>query len=172
MMMFQTKESKNRRPSVSVSIPRNFFSCIKSTLHFMTKLRLLLICLLGIVGIISLNGCKGWILDYGKVAAQFTSSTIEESGQPYIGRKVTVKGTVTKHEFNNATGKLTMVLDDKIRCVSYGTRNEDDLLSLAAFYEVGKVVYFDGFLVKCEPGKVLLDPVSGRDPKAPFKPLE
>ena len=138
----------------------------------MTKLRLLLIYLLGTLGIIGLNGCKGWILDYGKVAAQFTSSTIEESGQPYIGRKVTVKGTVTKHELDNASGKLTMVLDDIIRCVSYGTRNEDELLSLAAFYEIGRVAYFDGFLVKCESGNVLLDPVSGRDPKAPFEPLK
>jgi|MDTC01.2.fsa_nt_gb hypothetical protein len=138
----------------------------------MTKLRLLLIYLLGTLGIIGLNGCKGWILDYGKVAAQFTSSTIEESGQPYIGRKVTVKGTVTKHELDNASGKLTMVLDDIIRCVSYDTRNEDELLSLAASYEIGRVAYFDGFLVKCEPGNVLLDPVSGRDPKAPFERLK
>ena len=138
----------------------------------MIKLRHFLLSLLATVGIVSLNGCVGWNLEYGKVAAQFTSSTITEKGQPFTGKKVTVKGTVTKHELDQATGRLTMVLDDKVRCVWYGTRNQDDILLKTESYEVGRVVYFDGFLVKCEPGNVLLDPVHGRDPTAPFMPLE
>lgn len=138
----------------------------------MMKIRLLLLSLLAIVGIIGLNGCNGWNLEYGKVAAQFTSSTITEKGQPFTGRKVTVRGAVTKHELDKGTGKLTMVLDDKVRCVWYGTRTEDDILLKTESYEIGRLVYFDGFLIECEPGNVLLDPVHGRDPTAPFEPLE
>jgi len=138
----------------------------------MMKIRLLLLSLLATVGIIGLNGCNGWNLEYGKVAAQFTSSTITEKGQTFTGRKVTVRGTVTKHELDKATGKLTMVLDDKVRCVWFGTRSEDDILLKTESYEIGRLVYFDGFLIKCEPRNVLLDPVHGRDPTAPFEPLE
>jgi len=138
----------------------------------MMKILLRLLSLLATVGMIDLYGCKNWNLEYGKVTAQFTSSTITEKGQTFTGRKVTVRGTVTKHELDKATGKLTMVLDDKVRCVWFGKRNEDDLLLKTESYEIGRLVYFDGFLTKCEPGNVLLDPVHGRDPTAPFEPLE
>jgi len=79
---------------------------------------------------------------------------------------------VTRRSLDKESGKLTMVLDDKVHCVWYGIRNDDDILLTAEDYQVGEIVYFDGFLTKCEPGKVVLDPVHSRDPTAPFEALE
>jgi|TARA_B110000196_G_C21043958_1_gene613892 hypothetical protein len=119
------------------------------------------------------TGCgNGWKLEYGEIAAPFTSSSITGKGNPYLGKKVTVKGKVTRRSLDKESGKLTMVLDDKVHCVWYGIRNDDDILLTAEDYQVGEIVYFDGFLTKCEPGKVVLDPVHSRDPTAPFEALE
>ena len=118
-------------------------------------------------------GCGvGWKLEYGKIAAQFTSSSIAFKGKPYLGKKVTVKGKVTRRSLNKELGKLTMVLDNKVHCVWYGIRNDDDILLTAEDYQVGEIVYFDGVLTKCEPDNVVLDPVHSRDPTAPFEVLE
>ena len=118
-------------------------------------------------------GCgNGWKLEYGEIAAQFTSSSITGKGKPYLGKKVTVKGKVTRRGLDKESGKLTMVLDDKVHCVWYGIRTDDDILLTSESYQAGEIVYFDGFLIKCEPGNVVLDPVHGRDPTAPFEAME
>ncbi len=137
------------------------------------KVRPLIVSLLVFTVLLGLNGCgKGWELEYGKVAAQFESSTIAERGKPFLNKKVTVKGTVTERILDGTTGKLTMVLDDEVHGVWYGNRTKGDILLTSESYQVGKVVYLDGFLITCEPGKVVLEPVHGRDPTAPFHPLE
>ena len=43
------------------------------------------------------SGCgKGWEMDYGKPAAQFLQADLATKEQAVIGKKITVKGTVTK----------------------------------------------------------------------------
>ena len=112
-------------------------------------------------------------LEYGNVHAQFEASTIAELGKPFLGKKVTVRGTITERSLEESTGKITMVLDDQVYGIWYGNdRTKDDVLLTVESYQVGKVVYLDGILLSCEPGKVVLDPVHGRDPTAPFDPLE
>lgn len=121
---------------------------------------------------LGLNGCgKGWELEYGKVEAQFEASTIAELGKPFLNKKVTVKGKVTERLLDASTGKLTLVLDHEVHGVWYGSRTADDVILASESYQVGKVVYLDGFLITCEPGNVVLDPIHGRDPTAPFDPL-
>jgi hypothetical protein len=43
---------------------------------------------------------------------------------------------------------------------------------MAEGYTVGKTVFIDGFLARCEPGDIELEPAVVRDPKAEFHPLE
>lgn len=130
--------------------------------------------LLGMLSLLGLQGCtKMGKLEYGKVHAQFEASTIAGKGVPFLKKKVSVRGTITEHILDESTGKLTMVLDDKVHCIWYGdNRTKDDILLTIETYQVGKVVCLDGFLVRCEPGKVVLDPVHGRGEDAPFHPLE
>ena len=119
-----------------------------------------------------LTGCKEYALEYGEIDAQFHASSIAAKGKPYLNKKVTVKGTITKRMLDKDSGKLTMVLDHHVHCVWYGSRTEDDVLLSSSAYQVGTIVYFDGFLIKCEPEMVLIDPVHGRDPSAPFSPVK
>lgn len=135
------------------------------------KTMVLIISLLGVVG---LQGCtKAGRLEYAKVHAQFEAPTIAERGKPFLNKKVTVKGTVTERILNESTGKLTMVLDEEVHCVWYGSkRTKEDVLLTIDTYQIGAVVYLDGFLLACEPGNVVLDPVHGREQAAPFHPLE
>ena len=133
-----------------------------------------MVMILSLLGIVGLQGCmKVGRLEYGKVHAQFEASTIAERGKPFLDTKVTVRGTVTEHILNESTGKLTMVLDDEVHCVWYGSkRTKEDILLTIETYQIGKVVYLDGFLLACVPGNVVLDPVHGRDQATPFHPLE
>ncbi len=36
--------------------------------------------------------------------------------------------------------------------------------------KVGETAYVDGFLRRCEPGDILIEPALSRDPTAPFTP--
>lgn len=43
------------------------------------------------------SGCgTGWKMDYGKPAAQFLQADLASQGEAFVGKKITVKGTVAK----------------------------------------------------------------------------
>jgi len=110
-----------------------------------------------------LLSCRGWKMDYGKPAAQFEQASLLEKGKPYIGKKITVKGTVVRVDTSDP--KVAWVyLEEGIRC-NFG---EFDLM--ARGNKVGESVYVDGFLRRCEAGDILLDPAMNRDPRAAFNP--
>ena len=109
----------------------------------------------------------GWQMDYGKPAAQFYAADLGSLGKPFIGKKITVKGTVTGHE-TTKEGKSVVILNGTIRCMRKLSPEYTE--SYRRRYKVGKTVFFDGFLRECEPGRVVINPSSGRDPSASFHP--
>ena len=111
-----------------------------------------------------LFSCTGWKMDYGKPAAQFHQESLPEKGKPYIGKKVTVKGTVERVDLSDPENAWVH-LEGGIRC------NFGEFRLVAEGNKIGDGVYVDGFLRRCEPGDILLDPAMGRDPTAPFNPL-
>jgi len=44
-------------------------------------------------------GCGS--LEYREAAAHFNENTLLENGEPYLGKKIVVKGTVSKHEITD-----------------------------------------------------------------------
>jgi hypothetical protein len=109
-------------------------------------------------------GCgKAWQMDYGEPAAQFLSASVAAKGKGYVGKKITVKGTVTKVETSDPESAW-IHLDDGVRC------NLGKFTAMAAASKVGDTVYVDGFLKHCENGDVLLEPAGLRDPTASFSP--
>jgi hypothetical protein len=117
----------------------------------------------------ALTSCfwTGWQMDYGKPAAQFYAADLGALGKPFIGKKITVKGTVTGHE-TTKEGDFVVILNGTIRCLrKLSTKYAE---SYRRRYKVGKTVFFDGFLRECEPDRVVINPSSGRDPSASFHP--
>jgi len=111
-------------------------------------------------------GCgKGWEMDYGKPAAQFLQQDVAEKGRAFIGQKVTVKGTVTALDVSKP-GSAWVYLEHGIKC------NFGSMKAMAEQYKVGDTLYVDGFLERCDPGDVLLEPAMGRDATAPFSPKQ
>ncbi len=111
------------------------------------------------------SGCgKGWQMDYGKPAAQFHAHDVAREGEPFIGKKITVKGKVIRVQ-NREDGNH-IYLEHNIHCI-FPTWHlgEDDL-------KPGDEIFVDGFLEKCMEGNVQIDPALGRDPTASFKPME
>ena len=104
-------------------------------------------------------------MDYGDPAAQFNEKAVLEKAKPFLGKKITVKGVVTKQDLTDPKN-CKLYLQHSICC------NLGDKKRLAKSYEVGKTVFIDGFLKRCEEGDILLEPAAGRDPKAKFNPLE
>ncbi|MFZ9937006.1 MAG: hypothetical protein ACO3JG_08070 [Luteolibacter sp.] len=102
-------------------------------------------------------------MDYGKPAAQFHQEGLAAKGQPYIGKKITVKGKVARVDTSNPEVAWVW-LEGGIRC----NFQEFDLMAKAN--KVGETVYVDGFLRRCEPGDILIEPALNRDPAAPFTP--
>jgi len=123
------------------------------------------ICLL-MVPMAALGGifsCKGWQMDYGKPVAQFQQGSLLEKGKPYIGKKITVKGKVARVDTSDP--KTAWIhLEGGIRC-NFGKFDR-----MAKGNKVGETVYVDGFLRRCEPGDILIEPALNRDPAAPFAP--
>ena len=111
----------------------------------------------------TLTSCfwTGWQMDYGKPAAQFYAADLGALGKPFIGKKITVKGTVTGHE-TTKEGDFVVILNGTIRCINPSLYQKSKA--------VGKTVFFDGFLRECEPGRVIINPSAGRDPSARFHP--
>ena len=103
----------------------------------------------------------GWQMDYGKPAGQFYAADLGTLGKAFIGKKITVKGTITGHE-TTKEGDFVVILNGTIRCMSpYLNRRSK---------AVGNTVFFDGFLRECEPGRVVINPSMSRDPSASFHP--
>ena len=108
-------------------------------------------------------GCQGLNMDYGKPAAQFLEEDVAELGKNYLRKKITIKGVVTRVEVSPPKD-VSIFLGHGIEC------ELGDVVNAAKHFSIGKTVYMDGILRKCEPGTILLEPVLERDPKAPFNP--
>jgi hypothetical protein len=118
---------------------------------------------LPIIAIILASCGKGWEMDYGKPAAQFLQEDVGSKGKAFVGKKITVKGTVTKVDVSDPKS-ARVYLTGGIEC------NLGEFKGMAESCKVGETVYMDGFLVRCESGDVLLDPAMPRDSSAPFTP--
>jgi hypothetical protein len=137
------------------------------------RLKFIFTCFIIVVSLVGYGCSKAFRLEYGKVNAQFEAIDIAREGKPFLNKKVTVKGTITNRSLNQLTGEITMVLNNEVQCIWYGShRDENDILLKVEDYQVEKVAAFDGFLVRCEPGSVILNPVMGRSKDAPFHPLK
>jgi hypothetical protein len=110
------------------------------------------------------GGCgKGWQMDYGQPAAQFLQEDVASKAGAFVGKKITVKGAVTKVDISNPNS-AEIHLVGGIRC------NLGDFQAMARSCKTGETVYVDGFLERCEEGDILLEPAMLRDPTAPFSP--
>ena len=111
-----------------------------------------------------LVGCQGWVLDYGKPAAQFLEKDVLAHAKAYLGEKITVKGKV----FEVNTGEnAKLILDSGIECRFHrrGVHWADQI-------KKGDEVYVDGILKTIDKDHVLMSPVGLRDPGAPFNPMK
>ena len=112
-----------------------------------------------------LVGCHGWILDYGKPAAQFDEKAVLLAhGEAYLGKKITVKGVVSDITKGH---DAKIELESGIEC--YFHKNG---VGWADHVKKGEEVYVDGILNTLEKNKVILKPVGLRDPKASFEPFK
>ena len=108
------------------------------------------------------SGCwQGWQMDYGKPAGQFLAAEVVGKGGAYVGKKVTIKGTVLRVD-TSVPDDAVVVLENGITC-KFGK-----FAAMADQYKVGETIYVDGYLKRCKPEDVLMEPAMGRDPKAPF----
>jgi len=110
------------------------------------------------------SGCgKGWQMDYGKPAAQFLQTDLAAKGEAFVGKKITVKGTVAKVDVGDPESAWVH-LAGGIKC------DLGKFQAMAESCKIGDTVYVDGFLKRCEEGDILIDPAMLRDPTAPFSP--
>lgn len=111
------------------------------------------------------KGGKGWEMDYGKPAAQFLQADLASQGKSFVGKKITVKGTVVKVDVSDPASAW-IHLSGGVQC-DLGT-----FKAMAKSCKIGDTVYVDGFLKRCEEGDMLIDPAMLRDPTAPFSPKQ
>jgi hypothetical protein len=110
------------------------------------------------------SGCRqGWRMDYEKPAAQFRHADLASHGKAFIGKKITVKGTVAKIDSTDPKS-ARIHLEGGIQA------NLGTFQAMAESCKTGDTVFVDGFLKRCEEGDILLDPAMLRDPRAPFSP--
>jgi len=113
-----------------------------------------------------LAGCgKKLGLEYGGAQAQFNEGAVLEKGKPFVGKKITVKGVVTKQDLTDPEN-CRIYLGHSICC------NLGDLQKMAESYTVGKTVFITGYLERCEEGDILLEPAVGTEPGGAFNPIE
>ena len=118
------------------------------------------------VFVAQLAGCgPGAALEYGDAAAHFNEGAVLEKGEPYIGRKIVVKGVVSKHDVTDPEN-CKVYLGHSICC------NFGDLKRMAEGCTEGDTVFVGGILKRREEGDILLEPAMKRDPKAEFNPVE
>ena len=108
-------------------------------------------------------GCRGVIMDYGKPAAQFLEKDVATAGTEYLGKKITIKGTVTRIDVSQPQSAW-IHLGNGIRCDFSGFR------AMAQSKSPGDTCFIDGILKDCEEGNILLESAMLRDPTAPFSP--
>jgi len=114
-----------------------------------------------------LAGCgfsQGWQMEYGRPAAQFMAQDVATLADPYMGKKITVQGVVKGRDFTDPDDAV-LILEHGIFC-HFGK-----FARMAQAYADGETVWVDGFLVQCQPGKIVIRPAHGRDPTAHFGPL-
>ena len=108
-----------------------------------------------------IGGCNGWALDYGTPAAQFDSRDAVAFAPDYLGKKVSVRGTVQVVDTSNGIVKLRKGV----------TAHFPRLKGQIDICEVGKIAFIDGIVSSATPDGVTLKPCLFRDPDAPFDPL-
>jgi len=102
-------------------------------------------------------------MDYEQPAAQFLSADLASQGKAFIGKKITVKGTVATIDLTDPASAW-IHLEGGIRC------NLGTFRAMAEGRTVGGAAYVDGILKRCEEGDILLEPALLRDPTAAFSP--
>ena len=108
-------------------------------------------------------GCQALKMDYGQPAAQFLEKDVAALGPKFLGKKITIKGTVTR----------TDVSDPKAGFIHFGNGIRCDFSRLPAMAQSkkpGDICFIDGILKECEEGNILLESAMLRDPTAPFSP--
>lgn len=127
--------------------------------------RLLNVSLL-LVSLVGLIGCAtAWQMDYGTPQAQFLAQDVARLGAPYIGKKVTIKGRVTRIDTRDPKAAW-VELNNGVRC------NFETWKLMAEDRPVGSQVFVDGVLRHCKPDDILIAPTLYRDPSAPFSPKQ
>lgn len=106
---------------------------------------------------------QGWKMDYGEVEAQFAQEGLAIKGKEFVGKKVTVRGTVARIDLRDPK-VAWLELENGIRC------HLGEFRQMAASARVGEIVFVDGFLQRCDEGDILMKPAMLRDPSAPFTP--
>ena len=106
-------------------------------------------------------GCQALKMDYGQPAAQFLEKDVATAGKKYLGKKITIKGTVIDVS-NPQAGWIH--LGNGIRC------DFSRLPAMAQSKKPGDTAFVDGILKECEEGNILLESAMLRDPTAPFSP--
>ena len=120
--------------------------------------------MISLIFTIFFSGCQGWILDYGKPAAQFLEKDVLTHSEDYLGEKITVKGIVFEV---NAGENAKLILESGIECRFHkrGVQWADQI-------EKGDEVYVDGILKRVDKDHVLMSPVVLRDSRASFNPIK
>jgi hypothetical protein len=114
------------------------------------------------IAVVLLVGCgKGCELDYGQPAAQFLAKDLPSKANMYVGKKITVKGTVTRVDISNPNSSR-VYLKEGIEC------NLGKFKAMATSCKTGDTVFVDGFLKRCDDGGILIEPAMLRDPTAKF----
>ena len=111
-----------------------------------------------------IGGCTGWVLDYGTPAAQFDTRDAVAFAPDYLGKKVTVRGTVQVVDTSDPSNYI-------IKLRNGVTANFPILKGQIDICEVGKIAFIDGIVSSATPDGVTLKPCLVRDPDAPFDPL-
>ena len=104
-------------------------------------------------------------MEYGDAAAHFNENKVLEKGEPYLGKKIVVRGVVSKHDLTDPEN-CKVYLGHSICC------NFGDLKRMAEDCPVGETVFVGGVLKQCQEGDIQLEPAMKRDPKAEFNPVE
>jgi len=127
-----------------------------------TKLRGVLQVALPLIAAVLLVGCgKGYELDYGQPTAQFLAKDLPLKAKTYVGKKITVKGTVTRVDISDPNSSR-IYLKEGIEC------NLGTFKAMATSCKIGDTVFVDGFLKRCDDGDILIEPALLRDPTAEF----
>ena len=139
------------------------FGCVLiARVVVITKLRGVLQVALPLIAAVLLVGCgKGYELDYGQPTAQFLAKDLPLKAKTYVGKKITVKGTVTRVDISDPNTSR-IYLKDGIEC------NLGKFKAMATSCKIGDTVFVDGFLKRCDDGDILIEPALLRDPTAKF----